>query len=637
MTAAPAAAATAADIAPSAAAPAIATLDDAERALAGDRPAEEVLAALRRLAPEFAVPSRERARLLTAQAIAENRLGFPDQALGDLYEARRLGEQLGDAGLLSRVWRMIGLVRAWAGDGREGASALLQAIAAAVEAGDNEALALGLLEAGRLECEIGRPGDGRALLARGLALGGAALSPAERIRAELRLAEARLAGEDTEGCRTQLTALVIPAGLPLRLTHYRDLLVARIAMRDRDFAAARDLLGRIAARFDDAPDAFERTEHDEVAGELALAAGDAAAAIPLYERVLRRFSDDKLAGREVAARLALADALDRAGRAEEAERTLLEGLRRAVEHGLSGFADQVRARLSESGRSADGWLPDRPLPAAPEFDANRRFVRRRRLGAGGSATVESAFDLELGVEVALKRIALSRITSPKERAHRLACARAEVMSASRLLHPGVARVRAMLIDGGGDALVVQDLVEGTSLRDALAAGLDPGGGLAILADLAAALAALHAAGVTHSDVKPDNVILRDGHTPVLIDFGSSLLGAEPALGRESTPGYSAPELVAGKPVDAAVDLYSLGAVAFELFAGKPPPVEAAPRGLLRGWRAARQVAHRRSALVSGDAADGTARLIAALLDPRPQRRPAAAAAMTAFRKAAAAG
>ena len=112
----------------------------------------------------------------------------------------------------------------------------------------------------------------------------------------------------------------------------------------------------------------------------------------------------------------------------------------------------------------------------------------------------------------------------------------------------------------------------------------------LLLELADALGYVHRQGSIHRDVKPENVLLQDGHV-VLADFGGSLAlnGGAPTMDDEArgpclamgTPGYMSPEQAAGDPaIDARADLYSLGVVAYELLTGRVPFLRATPHALL---------------------------------------------------------
>ncbi len=146
--------------------------------LANNAPAEAVLARLRAIEAETLAAPALRARFLRARAIAGNRLGFPDEALGDLLEAKNTLDRQPDRDELARIISTIALVHSWRGEGREAALALLQAVA--VAGPENAQLASILAEGGRLHMEIGRPQD--ALLLFRAALGLAPPGPASRER-----------------------------------------------------------------------------------------------------------------------------------------------------------------------------------------------------------------------------------------------------------------------------------------------------------------------------------------------------------------------------------------------------------------------------------------------------------------------
>ena len=133
----------------------------------------------------------------------------------------------------------------------------------------------------------------------------------------------------------------------------------------------------------------------------------------------------------------------------------------------------------------------------------------------------------------------------------------------------------------------------------------------------------------HRDLKPDNIILRGGDTPVLIDFGVALLAGRRAL-PAGTPAYMAPEQARGRSVDERADLYALGVIAYELLMGErpEPPRSRTP---FTGFAQMRGI---RATLATAGAAPDVAELTSRLLAPRPRLRPRSAAeAGTLFARA----
>lgn len=255
------------------------------------------------------------------------------------------------------------------------------------------------------------------------------------------------------------------------------------------------------------------------------------------------------------------------------------------------------------------------------------------LGRGGTGVVELA-ELPGGARVARKRIALHGSTRQAQVAVRRLRREAEVLAALR--HPNIVRLLDVEEDGESVVLVVPWL-EGGSLHDRLALrGPLPADEVDALARaLLSALAAAHAAGVVHRDLSPANICFdRDG-TPVLVDFGAAtcraftagLTGDGCVIG---TPAFLAPEQAQGRPADAAADVFGLGACLWFALTGASPVTGSAD--LVEPWAAIAAsaafggVASARPPLPAGTPL-GLVRLLAALLDPDPRRRPAAAAAL----------
>ena len=202
------------------------------------------------------------------------------------------------------------------------------------------------------------------------------------------------------------------------------------------------------------------------------------------------------------------------------------------------------------------------------------------IGAGGMGEVYRAHDPRLGREVAIKVIP-AELSGSAERIRRF---EQEARAAGSISHPNVCAIHDIGTHEGSP-YVVMELLEGESLQSRLAAGPAPARTAIEWAVQAAhGLAAAHAKGIVHRDLKPANLFLtRDGRVKVL-DFGLAKLIHPATLGSESetvaagppteagtilgTAGYMAPEQVRGEVADHRADVFALGAILYELLAGK---------------------------------------------------------------------
>ena len=199
------------------------------------------------------------------------------------------------------------------------------------------------------------------------------------------------------------------------------------------------------------------------------------------------------------------------------------------------------------------------------------------LGAGGMGEVFRARDTRLGRDVALKMLPTA-FTADQDRLRRF---EQEARSAAALNHPNILAVYDV---GANDGVpyVVSELLEGKTLRQTLEAGaLTTRKAIDYGAQIASGLAAAHEKGIIHRDIKPENVfVTKDGRVKIL-DFGLAKLADMPtADGAHATMtqtdpgmvvgtvGYMSPEQLRAEPVDARSDVFSLGAVLYEMFAGE---------------------------------------------------------------------
>jgi serine/threonine protein kinase/Tfp pilus assembly protein PilF len=207
----------------------------------------------------------------------------------------------------------------------------------------------------------------------------------------------------------------------------------------------------------------------------------------------------------------------------------------------------------------------------------------KQIGAGGMGEVYLASDITVGRSAALKLLP-THLTGDAERLKRF---EREARVVAGLNHPNILTVYEVGADSS-TRYIASELVEGETLRQRLARGRMPLSEVVELAiQVASALTAAHSAGVVHRDIKPENIMLRpDGYVKVL-DFGIAKL-AEPELPLtmsqeeavklvETNMGtivgtvcYMSPQQARGAPIDKRTDIWSLGAVLYEMAAGSAP-------------------------------------------------------------------
>jgi serine/threonine-protein kinase len=213
-----------------------------------------------------------------------------------------------------------------------------------------------------------------------------------------------------------------------------------------------------------------------------------------------------------------------------------------------------------------------------------RYEIRSKIGAGGMGEVYLAQDTKLDRKVALK-ILPAEVAAHPDRMRRFV---QEAKAASALNHPNIITIYEIDETDSGH-FIATEFIDGETLREREAnAPLKLTESLDIASQLAAALAAAHAAGIVHRDIKPENVMLRRDGIVKVLDFGLAKLTAPTSLdsvdGEAPTrpnvntdPGmvmgtavYMSPEQARGLTVDARTDIFSLGIVLYEMVAGRLP-------------------------------------------------------------------
>ena len=206
-----------------------------------------------------------------------------------------------------------------------------------------------------------------------------------------------------------------------------------------------------------------------------------------------------------------------------------------------------------------------------------------RLGEGGMGAVYRARRLHIGDDVAVKLLRTDLVLK-EEAIERF---RREARSAAMISHPNVVSIHDFSDASGpsGVAYIVMELVKGTSLRTLLECEgrMRPERAVALMRDICAGVGVAHRQGLLHRDLKPDNVIITPANTEgeletaKVVDFGLAKLrdvGAGAILTQTGavigTLYYMSPEQCSGEDVDARADVYSLGAMLFEMLTGGPP-------------------------------------------------------------------
>lgn len=239
---------------------------------------------------------------------------------------------------------------------------------------------------------------------------------------------------------------------------------------------------------------------------------------------------------------------------------------------LRARLQELRSEIHAVGSGASALLPEDGVTLEPGVSFAGRYRIDRLIGRGAMGSVYLAHDVELDDDVAVKVLKPDLVGDAASRER----FKEEIRLARRITHQNVVRTHDFG-EAAGVWYLTMEYVEGMTVRSLLDSRgrLGVAATLAIATQLAQSLDVAHAGGVIHRDIKPENLLLDNGGTLKVMDFGVARLTESASAATETrliagTPAYMPPEQLTGDAIDARADLYAAGAVIYECLTGHRP-------------------------------------------------------------------
>ncbi len=352
------------------------------------------------------------------------------------------------------------------------------------------------------------------------------------------------------------------AGLPPYIQfRWRALQFENLLVKDLKGAAS------ALAEVENLPTQAESFEHivTQVLGaKLDLRMGRPKPAIAALTTARNWFSDQDLSIRIVDTQVLLARAFAADNLLEQAAAELDATRNYCLSRNLNAQLEKTETTFAELGLSLHPIVETRRMTSENAWKNRQAYVILKRLGAGGQGEVYLAHD-----NARRKNVALKKLNAAVEKSSlQLAALEREVRGANAAMAPGMARIIACGQESEGLFYIVQDYIEGKSLRTEIETEKPT---FHMLASLSETLALLHARGVVHGDVKPENVIITPEGATMLVDFGlARLVQDKIKISTGATARYAPPALATLFHDAAWRDRYAFGLIILECLGAKLP-------------------------------------------------------------------